>query len=464
MTNHYYLTIATLCALLAGCGSPEIDAVKKSGYPADPTHTYDTALSQRGACSHTSWKSSKDDSNRQVVEYRCELKNATTAVQAVRDSALAESNDLLQANYQAQTSQIEDLKRDEAYQAQLIQEKKAVLQKTEADLQQKQAMMDGPSWLRAKQVAEEYKDWDLQTITQAERRLEDLTSGKAAEQLNQSFKSKTLSLQATIQATHRKYDGVKSVTEVIRWIVKGQNVTPTYYGFEIDSELGQKNSNQTDPLRFAFALRQIVLKRGEDYVTLIAPELLKGVTATTDKVPEFKDTAMPAQGPAPATVAPAALVPAPTPTPAPAPDPAPEKTSTATPAVAHTACAGSKAVFACTTTKGKTVEVCDSGESLTYSFGKPGEKPDMELSVQRAKATTFQWDGRGNSINYSVQIPNSKTIYEVFTSTDRMSDQHTMTAGINVEVSGKHVATLPCQADTVVNGLEGISLKAAAWQ
>lgn len=143
-----------------------------------------------------------------------------------------------------------------------------------------------------------------------------------------------------------------------------------------------------------------------------------------------------------------------------APAASPETSPTITTPAASATCGGSKTIFACTTTKGKAVEVCDSGETLQYSFGRKGEAPELAISVPRSKASTFQWDGTGSRMTYSVQIPNGNTVYEVFTAVDRMSDQHEMAAGINVEVAGKHAATLICQVDTVVHDIEGIALKA----
>ncbi|WP_323011288.1 hypothetical protein [Castellaniella sp.] len=147
-----------------------------------------------------------------------------------------------------------------------------------------------------------------------------------------------------------------------------------------------------------------------------------------------------------------------------APEAAQENSTNATPADKHAACPNDKLIFACTTAKGKAVAVCDSGETLQYNFGKKGQSPELSLSVPRSEASTFQWDGRGNSITYSVQIPNGNTAYEVFVSTDRMSEEHEMVAGINVEVSGQHVSTITCQIDTLQHDIEDISLKPVEWQ
>lgn len=78
-------------------------------------------------------------------------------------------------------------------------------------------------------------------------------------------------------------------------------------------------------------------------------------------------------------------------------------------AFAESTCA-SKVIFSCTTTKGKTVEVCDAGSTIKYSFGKKGAPPEMALAIPRAAASTRQWDGMGRYMSYSVQIPNGNTV------------------------------------------------------
>lgn len=127
-------------------------------------------------------------------------------------------------------------------------------------------------------------------------------------------------------------------------------------------------------------------------------------------------------------------------------------------------CPGSTPVFACLTTKGKAVEICDAGATLRYTFGTPGQPPEMALSIPRSQASTFQWDGRGSSMTYTVRIPNGNTVYEAFTATDRMTEEHTLTAGISVEVDDDIVATLPCRPETIVAELEDIDLPPASWQ
>lgn len=125
--------------------------------------------------------------------------------------------------------------------------------------------------------------------------------------------------------------------------------------------------------------------------------------------------------------------------------------------VAQAACSNGKTLFSCTTTNNKYVELCDNGATLQYSFGKVGQTPELALSVPRARASTYQWEGFGRWINYSVRIPNGNTFYEVFDSADRI--EQTAEAGIYVEASGKNVATINCKMDTLVSNLEGVKLR-----
>ncbi len=123
----------------------------------------------------------------------------------------------------------------------------------------------------------------------------------------------------------------------------------------------------------------------------------------------------------------------------------------------------SKTVFSCQTAKGKLIQVCDSGKTIDYSFGKPELAPEMVVRAPRNEASTFQWQGIGRYINYSVSIPHGNTVYSVFWSLDKLSESHAIEAGVNVEVNKKLVATVPCvDGKRAVQNIEGIDLKPAA--
>ena len=121
---------------------------------------------------------------------------------------------------------------------------------------------------------------------------------------------------------------------------------------------------------------------------------------------------------------------------------------------------GSETVFSCITGKGKLIEVCDSKKTIDYSFGKPTEKPEIVVRVPRNSATTTQWAGIGRWMSYSVEIPNGNAIYSVFLAADKLSEKHSIEAGVNVEINKKLAATVKCVGeDKIVQNIEGIDLK-----
>ncbi|WP_448479887.1 hypothetical protein [Pseudoxanthomonas mexicana] len=128
---------------------------------------------------------------------------------------------------------------------------------------------------------------------------------------------------------------------------------------------------------------------------------------------------------------------------------------------ASAACPQSSVIFSCTTAKKKYVEVCDRGSNISYSFGKPGSKPELSLSIPRSSATTHQWDGMG-PMKYTVNIPNGNTVYSVFWSAARDPEAaEPVSAGVDVLINGSSAATVMCNPDTAVQNMEEIDLPAA---
>ena len=122
---------------------------------------------------------------------------------------------------------------------------------------------------------------------------------------------------------------------------------------------------------------------------------------------------------------------------------------------------GNTTVFSCTTAKGKVIQVCDARSTIDYSYGKPA-KPEIVLHVPRRQTSTQQWNGTGRDISYAVNIPNQNTVYSVFWSADRLSDEHGISAGVNVEINHKYVATVSCSSKRpIISNIEGINLPEA---
>jgi hypothetical protein len=125
---------------------------------------------------------------------------------------------------------------------------------------------------------------------------------------------------------------------------------------------------------------------------------------------------------------------------------------------------GSKTLFACTTAKGKRVEVCDAGKTIGYTFGKPGAKPEIVLNVQRKLATTYQWNGVSTYFGNKVSITSGKTIYTVFYEIERpltgdLDRKLKEEAGVEVEVNGRHLTTIQCAKKNIVSDMDDVDLE-----
>lgn len=71
-------TLTVACIGLAACGSSSISKVKSSQIGNGQAFTVGQALDNRKVCAATSWGTHKDERSREIVEYRCELKDAPT--------------------------------------------------------------------------------------------------------------------------------------------------------------------------------------------------------------------------------------------------------------------------------------------------------------------------------------------------------------------------------------------------
>lgn len=133
-----------------------------------------------------------------------------------------------------------------------------------------------------------------------------------------------------------------------------------------------------------------------------------------------------------------------------------------TPAISSECNSGSALVFSCVTAKGKRIQLCDAGATIDYSFGKAGAEPEIVVRAPRGAASTFQWQGIGRYLSYSVQVPNGATTYTVFWGMDRLTEGHPVDAGVTVEINGKFAAEVKCNAKKrILQNIEGIDLRPA---
>ena len=129
------------------------------------------------------------------------------------------------------------------------------------------------------------------------------------------------------------------------------------------------------------------------------------------------------------------------------------------PAAAAQHCpANQSTLFACTTSNNKVVRVCDAGATIGYTFGRPGQAPELSLAVPRARTSTWQWPGMGYTATYSATIPNGDTTYTVWSTTERGSDPLQSSQGVEVKVRGRRVANILCRNEGAVDNLFDVDL------
>lgn len=125
-----------------------------------------------------------------------------------------------------------------------------------------------------------------------------------------------------------------------------------------------------------------------------------------------------------------------------------------------TLCQPDKVIFSCMTKNSKHVDVCDSGDKISYFYGKSSSQLEMSLFIPRSTASTRPWNGMGRSMTYAVNIPNGNTTYSLYWSAVRDPDEpDPISAGIEVIVSGISRAVIECIPETVEQNIEDIDLQ-----
>ncbi len=119
-------------------------------------------------------------------------------------------------------------------------------------------------------------------------------------------------------------------------------------------------------------------------------------------------------------------------------------------------------LFSCVTNEGQEILLFETDDTIDYSFGDPGKKPELDLKVPRDRASTWQWKGVGRAMSYTVDVPNGDTSYSVFWSVDRLSEKKAVEAGVRVHRDRKTLATVYC-TDKIVSNLQGVKLKSTEY-
>ncbi|MEX3938201.1 hypothetical protein AB4Y44_01330 [Paraburkholderia sp. BR10937] len=252
---------ALLSAALAGCGHSEIDTVKAASVPQDSTHTYETALSNRASCEKDSWHTFKDDTNRTVVEYRCELKNGAALLAAWRQKKISDTQHDFQGYYNGLDQATESAR----------QQNPEELKKKLADAQSQlaQLQVDGtPSGAATPETLKQAivnRDSAMQTaqsaVERAQRELDDARNALVS--LPQDRMRLEQQEKDALAQIDKAYGGVTGASEVFQWYVRDNDVAPAWVGVELTKQNG---SNVRQDRGWQQTLWDLLNHRGDDHV------------------------------------------------------------------------------------------------------------------------------------------------------------------------------------------------------
>lgn len=123
-------------------------------------------------------------------------------------------------------------------------------------------------------------------------------------------------------------------------------------------------------------------------------------------------------------------------------------------------------VFSCATTKGKIVEVCQTASSVSYSYGKKGQKPEMFLTTPTAQLDWMRSSGSGMDMDL-ITFHNGDTAYalgidSVYGQGDE--DAPPVSARLEVRSGTKVLTTIKCREQGQVVHLENLRATPRPWE
>lgn len=116
-------------------------------------------------------------------------------------------------------------------------------------------------------------------------------------------------------------------------------------------------------------------------------------------------------------------------------------------------------MFQCTLSNGaKTLEVCYGDGVAQYSFGRTGQKPELELSATITDLYYLPWNGVGRSIYEEIGFRNGDYDYTIHAALDRTiledDDEWPLTGGVTVIKADQTIAEIDCDPESVTHSLD----------
>ncbi|MPW05881.1 hypothetical protein GCT19_09515 [Paraburkholderia sp. CNPSo 3155] len=258
---------AVLSLTLAGCGHSEIDTVKAATVPQDSTHTYGTTLSNRASCVTDSWRTFKDDTNRTVVEYRCELKNGAALLAALRQQKIIDTQHDFQGYFNGLDQTTERASHEpEAAEKELADARDTLAQlQSQADAAKSNAAASGdPRALRQAMVNQDDVAAAQRAVEQAQQHLDDAKRTLAS--LPQDRARLEQQEKVALAQIDNTYGGITQAREVFQWFVRDTEVVPAWAGVELTRQDG--NTARQDR-NWRQTMWDLLNRRGDDHVRAV---------------------------------------------------------------------------------------------------------------------------------------------------------------------------------------------------
>ncbi|MCY1697288.1 hypothetical protein OVA10_04220 [Lelliottia sp. SL45] len=110
-------------------------------------------------------------------------------------------------------------------------------------------------------------------------------------------------------------------------------------------------------------------------------------------------------------------------------------------------------IFSCVTDNGKLVKVVKDGDQAIYELHNKKNKLEISLKNVIASMNIVFSEPDGSEITTSVPFKNGSFIYDVFTSTDRLTEEHPSQSGVIVSKNNVFLANLKCKNDSIKGNL-----------
>ncbi|MDR0164404.1 hypothetical protein P7L84_12570 [Enterobacter ludwigii] len=113
-------------------------------------------------------------------------------------------------------------------------------------------------------------------------------------------------------------------------------------------------------------------------------------------------------------------------------------------------------IFKCDVKNHKQINLHTKSDDIIYSFGRSGEKPELELRRKKQQIVTDFGNSSGRYSTNSIIIKNGSYSYRLTTSIDRIADIQEPSTSLTVMKNDEDLTTLQCIKGSEVGALIAI--------